>query len=772
MFGVSSIVDGSRSRVALAVAAIIAGYAPVSFAGAPAASSDSELDEVVVTGRRVSEASVAIGTDAPTATVAITRDALLSAPAGITGLKVLESLPGFNVQANDALGMYEFGNSVSVRAFGFRQIGFVLDGIPTGRSDQFGGSPIYRYVDNENLQRVTASSGAGDVSLPSYSSLGPIVSYNSILPPKEAGIDFSQTFGSDSLRRTFVRLSSGEHQGFSGYVSGSFVHGDVWRGPGYFDRDHYEGKLRYGFGEGSISLLAVHNKYFDYDSPSISRAQYLGTTTDPFGRVGRDFAYLGEVPVLPATTPGVTYSNVNYNQYYKQALNARKDTLLGLSLETPLAESLDLTSGVYYEDKGGHGVSPEAYATSLSSHNAQSGIIAGLVAPRGLQYGLSVPEGTRRGVTSSLDWKNGPHTVTGAVWYENDRYHRTQARYNQVDGNPDGAPLLNEPVHLQRDYRSERNVWQLSLKDVISLQDGRLKIEAGVKALDISYRISGYRNVGDYIAQRQPTIRDSWKDSFLPQLGVVYNITPREQVFASFSENMALPQGADDVFSQASPLAPGPDAETSRNFELGIRSNRPTFNAALVAYHTSFDNRLQAYASPVPGSTTTETFYQNVGGVEAYGLELSGQWKPAFLGGRAYLNTNASWNKASFEDSYSTLDIAGNDVPDFPRFSVQSGITWEVLPSALINLSARYIGPRYTNFINTERLGGYALFNGYIEVGDGFSVGALKEVKLRLNVDNIFDRDYLGTISTSTNGLATFRPGPPRTVQVTLSAQL
>lgn len=37
------------------------------------AAEPDELDEVVVTGRRVSEASVAIGTDQATATVAITR---------------------------------------------------------------------------------------------------------------------------------------------------------------------------------------------------------------------------------------------------------------------------------------------------------------------------------------------------------------------------------------------------------------------------------------------------------------------------------------------------------------------------------------------------------------------------------------------------------------------------------------------------------------------------------------------------------------------------
>lgn len=762
--------NSNRTRTAVALAlALAAGIA----SAAQNETELEELEEVEVTGRRVSEAAAAIGTGQATATVAITRAALLSAPAGITGLKVLESLPGFNVQANDALGMYEFGNSVTVRAFTFRQIGFVLDGIPLGRSDQFGGSPIYRYVDNENLLRVTASAGSGDVALPSYASLGPIVSYQTIDPPQQAGIAFSQTFGSDSLRRTFARLQSGDLQGFSGYVSGSFVHGDVWRGPGYFDRDHYEGKLRYGFGEAALALQVTHNKYFDYDSPSINRNQYWGVTQDAFGRSGRDFAYLGAVPVLPETTPGVQYSNTLYNQYYKQALNDRKDTLYSLNLDTRLGEGWRLRAVAYYEDKDGYGVSPEAYATSIGRHNAQRSIIPGLTAPRGLQYGLSTVGGTRRGLNGSLEWSGGIHAVTATAWTERDSYHRTQARYNQQNGDPDGAPLFDEPVHLQKDHWSRRNALQLSVKDVISLAGGRLKLDVGLKSLDLDYRISGYRRFQDYDAQIQPTIKDKWNDSLLPQLGVVYNVTQRDQVFASYSENLALPQGADDVYAAASPTTPGPDAERSRNLELGVRANRPTFNAALVAYHTGFENRLQAFAAPVPGSTTTETFFQNVGDVESYGLELSGQWKPEFLGGRAYLNTNASWNKAEFKDNYGTVTIAGNDLPDFPAFVFQGGLTWEVLPIALVNVSARHIGSRYSNFGNTEQLGSYTLYNGYVEVGDGFRFGALEEVKLRLNVDNIFDKNYLGTINVNqASGAATFRPGPQRTYQLTLSASL
>ena len=111
---------------------------------------------VVIEGRRLSDAHEAIGVDEASNTVAVTREALLSAPAGISGLKMLEALPGFNVQTEGALGLYEFGNAVTVRAFNLQQVGFVLDGIPMGRSDILGGSPIFRYVDNENLAAVVA----------------------------------------------------------------------------------------------------------------------------------------------------------------------------------------------------------------------------------------------------------------------------------------------------------------------------------------------------------------------------------------------------------------------------------------------------------------------------------------------------------------------------------------------------------------------------------------------------------------------------------------
>jgi len=59
--------------------------------------------------------------------------------------------------------------------------------------------------------------------------------------------------------------------------------------------------------------------------------------------------------------------------------------------------------------------------------------------------------------------------------------------------------LLNQPVHLQRDYQSTRDTLQLNLKDTWSLLADRLKLDFGVKSLNLDYDIHGFRNPNDYI---------------------------------------------------------------------------------------------------------------------------------------------------------------------------------------------------------------------------------------------------------------------------------
>jgi len=178
------------------------------------------------------------------------------------------------------------------------------------------------------------------------------------------------------------------------------------------------------------------------------------------------------------------------------------------------------------------------------------------------------------------------------------------------------------------------------------LLDDRLKVDLGFKSLNIDYSLTGFRDYTDFWAHTPVDISANWQQAFLPQVGLVFKLDDRAQLFGSYSEQMALPHGADDNFSIASStstpahpdttVVPTPKAETAKNFELGYRVNQKTFNGSAVAYATQFDNRLQAYSTLVPGSANSfETYYHNVGVVKAYGVELSGQWKPEALTGRS-----------------------------------------------------------------------------------------------------------------------------------------
>lgn len=777
-----------KSGISAAIlAASISALPAIAQTTAETAEDDAVMEAVVVEGRRVSQTDLAIGVGEATNTVAVTREELLSAPGGISGLKMLETLPGFNVQTDGALGLYEFGNSVTVRAFNLQQIGFVLDGVPMGRSDAFGGSPIFRYVDNENLGSVVASPGAGDVSLPSYASLGPIVSYNSVMPSEEMGGMAALTIGDDNLQRTFLKLETGKIGGFSAYFSRSKTDSDLWRGAGSIDREHLEGKLRYDFANDAFLQAGyVSNNFFDYDSPSFNRATYR--------TVGRDYGYDGGISdacIAPAgnvydfngdgVIDGTDFEPVFTTNacltYYEDRINIRDDVLYSLQGGLPLGENFSLKATAYYEDKDGYGVSPDGYSNTLGIYNRQLAAGLDVVHPRGVQYGISGVGGIRKGVTGGATWELGNHTIEFGGWVENEEYHRTQMRLNKTGGSADGDVIWDEVAYYRRDYISVRDTTQLYLKDTIRLLDDRLAVELGLKMLSIDYTLDGYRDFRDYEEFGPQSVSADYESDPLPMIGAVYDVNSTDQIFASYSQNYALPRGADDIFATAVSFdAPAPDAEESQNYEIGYRTNRPSFNGALSVFYTSFDNRIATGNVIDPATLQPEAFYVNAGGTKAYGVELSGVWQPEFFNNQLYADANLTYNHTELEDGFG-VNPAGSMLADSPEWLFTGGITWEPTEWLVGNISTKYTGERYADFAEgafqaDNVMEGYFLWSGYVDLGGPNNFGLPENISLRFNIDNIFDEDTLAFTSTTTGtGAAFYRPLNPRTAQVTLTAR-
>ena len=750
-------------------------------ANAQAADTEASATEekIVVVGRRVSQTDIAIGTDEATNTIAVTREELLSAPSGISGLKMLESLPGFNVQTDGALGLYEFGNSVQVRAFQLSQMGFVLDGIPMGRSDAFGGSPIFRYVDNENLGSVIASPGAGDVSAPSYSSLGPIASYNTVRPSEEMGGMVAVTVGDFDLQRTFVKLETGDIDGFRAYVSRSKTDSDLWRGPGTIDREHIEAKALYEFGDSYIQATMVSNDFFDYDSPSapastfVSNYYYGYQASIPEGCVSADpgvYDFNGDGTIDDSDfTPVFTGSNCT--SYYEDRINIRDDKLYSLGFGTYLSEDIQLTATAYFEDKDGYGVSPDSYTNSLVIYEDQAAAGLDVVHPRGVQYGLSTVGGEREGLVAGVSWFMGDHKVEFGGWVEQDTYNRTQARLNKTGGSADGDVIWDEVVYYRRDYTAVRDTTQLYLKDTISLLDDDLVLEVGMKSLSIDYSLDGYRDYNDYEIDGEEGygpqhVEADYTNNFLPMVGAVYRLNDTDQLFASIAQNYALPAGTDDIFDNAIGFAAeAPKGEESDNIEFGYRTNSENYNGAVAVFYTRFDNRLIASSVLNPATGQPETFYVNAGASKAYGIEFSGVFQPEMFDRELYFNANVSYKKATLVDGFGS-NPAGSQLPDSPEWLATGGVTYEPTEWLVANFSAKYTDTRYTDFNETYELKSYLVAQAYVDIGGPNSFGMPENMRLRFNVDNVFDKQVM---SFGFTGSSFGRPLSPRTFQATLT---
>ncbi len=739
----------------------------------------STEEKIVVVGRRVSQTDIAIGTDEATNTIAVTREELLSAPSGISGLKMLESLPGFNVQTDGALGLYEFGNSVQVRAFQLSQMGFVLDGIPMGRSDAFGGSPIFRYVDNENLGSVVASPGAGDVSAPSYSSLGPIASYNTVKPSEDMGGMVAVTVGDFDLQRTFVKLETGDIDGFRAYVSRSKTDSDLWRGPGTIDREHIEAKALYEFGDSYIQATMVSNDFFDYDSPSAPASTFASNyyygyqASIPEGCVSADpgvYDFNGDGTIDDSDfTPVFTGSNCT--SYYEDRINIRDDKLYSLGFGTYLSEDIQLTATAYFEDKDGYGVSPDSYTNSLGIYEDQAAAGLDVVHPRGVQYGLSTVGGEREGLVAGVSWFMGDHKVEFGGWVEQDTYNRTQARLNKTGGSADGDVIWDEVVYYRRDYTAVRDTTQLYLKDTISLLDDDLILEVGMKSLSIDYSLDGYRDYNDYEIDGEEGygpqhVEADYTNNFLPMVGAVYRLNDTDQLFASVAQNYALPAGTDDIFDNAIGFAAqAPKGEESDNFEFGYRTNSENYNGAVAVFYTRFDNRLIASSVLNPATGQPETFYVNAGASKAYGIEFSGVFQPEMFDRELYFNANVSYKKATLVDGFGS-NPAGSQLPDSPEWLATGGVTYEPTEWLVANFSAKYTDTRYTDFNETYELKSYLVTQAYVDIGGANDFGMPENIRLRFNIDNVFDKQVM---SFGYTGSSYGRPLSPRTFQATLT---
>ncbi|ARR55400.1 TonB-dependent receptor [Rhizorhabdus wittichii DC-6] len=744
-----------KSAFALTLATCFTFSAQAKAADVPPAEADSgDLEGIIVIGRGETRS---VSTLVPS-----NLDVL---PPGTSVQKALNFLPGVSAQSIDALGVNEQSLSLQVRGFNTTHLGYTLDGMPLGDGayNNYNGLTISRALISENLGRADLATGIAGLGIPSTSNLGGALTYFSSDPGKELGLKVNGTIGSESSKRVFARLDTGEHGGFSAYLSGQYSEQDLFVNQGAYKKStgkQFNAKAQYEFEGGKITAFADLSRTNQADDTYLSK--------DMLGRLGWDWAgyapdwqsYLGvaacsvKVPSVACAAAPAPQKNADVTFTNGQIL--RNDDLFYLAGDFDLTESIKLhVQGYHHEDKG----AGNNFITGLSNQGTASTADDLPVQIRDTRYTID-----RTGGLGSLSWTVGFNQFQAGFWLEENT--SSAARYIRTDvtGPFSLAKFLKgQPSTAQWVQETKWKTRQFYLQDTVALFDDALSVEFGFKG---TYSKSDARAIDGIAATPPPTSSQFAtgtlvaKDYFLPQAGLRWKIAPEHEVYASYSENMAMYQGGFKLGPQSVSQAVWDlqgktlKPETSKSFDGGYRYVSGPLQVSLAAYWVKFDNRLLQY-NPCPTNQQQNpgcgNSFHNAGSVTSRGVELGVLWNP--LPWLSWYNS-ASYNKSTYDDDLNFCTAtcvlkatAGKQQVDTPKKMAASTLSLKYAGFSA-SVQGKYTGRRYYTYTNDQSFGGYVT----VDLGLGYSfgdVGPLKGAKLSLNVTNLTNKRYASNFDSS-----------------------
>ena len=741
--------------LSLAVAAILATSAAVA---QDSEQSQQPVEEVLVLGR---------GETRQVQSVSYAQiDAL---PAGTSPLKAIEKMPGVNFQSADAYGAYEWSARISIRGFNQSQLGFTLDGVPLGDMSyaNHNGLHISRAIPSEAVGRVELSQGAGAIDIASTSNLGGAIEFFSADPDAEFGVRAEQMFGSDSARRTFAKLDSGElGAGTRAYLAVVDASTEKWKGGG--DQDQRMVNLKVVQPIRDARLTAFYN-YSDR-----AETDYQDLSYQVIARRGWDWDnwnpdWNAAIAAADACNAAGQSDPVVCDDAYWNAAGLRKDDLGYLSLDLPIGAALEWNTTAYLHQNEGQGLWGTPYLATPGGSP---------ISIRTTEYEID-----RQGVLSALTFTAGAHVINGGVWYETIDFNQARRFYGEPSNT---APTRSfedfqrNPFFTQWEYDFDTDTVVFHLQDTWSVND-RLRVNAGFRS------VSSESEIRTVIAA--PSAQKSGKidaeKSFLPQVGVNWSFAADHEMFASFARNVHTFQGSNsgpfgvtaEVFGRIRDTV---KPETSTNYELGWRFNGAALSALVTAYHVDFEDRLLGIPQCL-GIIGCESSIANVGSVQTNGIEAALSWRP--MTHITWFNS-AAWNNSEYDDDYTietddgvtVVPTAGKQVVDAPEWLVRSELSYDN-GAFFARLDANYVDERFYTYLNDASAKSYTLLN----TGLGYrfdGLGVVEQVTLQLDVTNLADKNYIGSIGTNGFGVTdiggsmqTLLRGAPRQFFVSAKAR-
>jgi len=711
---------------------------------------DKELDTVIVSAKAEDNSAwMQPDSSTPSTVYRVDREAmrLFDTPGGANPYTALAEVPGVKVTTVDAYGLNNMqGGQKGMRVRGevsTHGVAGTVEGLALGGP---GPGPGYLFLfDKENLASISFAQGAVAADRAGLFNTYGAIDSRLRWPGTQAGADLSLSSGSDSFRRLFARVDSGLlASGTAFFFSASDTSADKWRGQGEAPsgRENLEFAVQQKFGDLKIKLALAQNVQAQNNYKALTYAQ--ASDLDRYGK----YDY------------GSNRNNADYYGYNKQDFTSQ--AVLS-EIEYALTPATTLSVKPYYAKE-------EGYYLYAGSTNTQ------------VQRWLIDHE--TYGVTGELRSRLGNTDLKlGYAWTSTEPPGppTTRKQYSVVGGQLvfQQWAMLSKVVN-RHEFSNYYLSGQHRLGD-LTLQAGLRYAHETLPGID-AYKVSATTGSKWDVspdeaiarAQRDPSRSVSSRSfgNWLPQAGLAWEINQAVEVHGSLGRNIGAPSF--DAFNQApagkittsQQYWDQIEPELSTSLDLGARIRGSDWYVDPTIYFSRSSNK----AVSVFSSTTNTVYSQNIGKTAGRGLQLASGWTAL---SNLQLFTAISYSLSEFSENVrtnggATLAVDGKQLPDVPKLMANLGGIWR-MGGLTVAPIVQYVGQRWATSTYSERMAGYTTTDLHIGYGDKGSWG---KWQASLAVMNLFDRQYIGQISTSevnttANG-AIYYPGAPRTVVATL----
>lgn len=257
-----------------------------------------------------------------------------------------------------------------------------------------------------------------------------------------------------------------------------------------------------------------------------------------------------------------------------------------------------------------------------------------------------------------------------------------------------------------------------------------------------------------------------------PVVGTVFKLSPSLNLYANYGRGFETPTFIEAAYNSTSNGIPNLTLKPSEseNFELGAKAfigNNTQANLTIFKIKT--DNEIVLSET----SAANRSVYSNADKTTRTGAELSidSRFDNNISTYIAYTLLNAkfdtSFNYTPSSGTPTTVN-AGNKIPGTYSNQIYAEVAWKYQPLGFSTaLEGRYNSKVYVNDTNTDAAPSYKIAN--IRAGFEQNVGGWNFSEF-VRVENIFDKDYIGSVRINDSNLRFFEPAADRNYLLSVGA--